>query len=140
MSGSGNDDLRGTIAGLIVLGVIGYGIWAGVSWGKDKLSDHAADPRDQEIKELKARIDQLEAKPKEHHYELRNDGLRTFRFDPETGDTCIQLTTKDDWKRTETIRQGCPYNDFLANHQNDPKAYDKAECWYVNSKSACDRF
>ena len=72
------------------------------------------DPRDQQIQELKTRLAQLESKPKEHHYELRQEGLRTFRFNPETGDTCIQLTTPQDWKKADTIRQSCTYVDYAA--------------------------
>jgi len=49
----------------------------------------------------------------EHHYELRSEGLRTFRFDPATGETCIKLTTKVDWKKEETKRQGCEYVDWI---------------------------
>ncbi len=51
--------------------------------------------------------------PKEHHYQLVKEGYRTFRFDPSTGDTCIQLTTPEDWKRPETKRQQCEYLDAL---------------------------
>ena len=47
------------------------------------------------------------------HYELRTIGFRTFRFDPETGKTCIALTTTADAKNPDTIRQGCPYQDYL---------------------------
>jgi len=53
------------------------------------------------------------APPKEHHYQLVKEGFRTFRFDPGTGDTCIQLTTPDDWKKPETKRQQCEYLDAL---------------------------
>ncbi len=50
----------------------------------------------------------------EHHYELRQIGARTFRFDPATGDTCIQFTSQQDWKKIETKRQGCEYADAIA--------------------------
>jgi hypothetical protein len=47
-----------------------------------------------EVKQLKDKVAELEQKQPatpEHRYELRNEGFRTFRFDPATGDTCIQL-------------------------------------------------
>jgi hypothetical protein len=69
--------------------------------------------QDEKIQELTKRIEALEQKPVEHHYELRNEGSRTFRFDPATGDSCISLASKADWKNPDTIRQGCPYQDFL---------------------------
>jgi len=50
----------------------------------------------------------------EHHYELRQIGTRTFRFDPATGETCIHFTTDQDWKNIETKRQGCEYLDAVA--------------------------
>ena len=131
--------------GLIVLGLIGWGLYSGVTYVAEKLKAQpsvnaaAPDPRDQQIKELSDKIAALEAKPAEHHYELREDGLRTFRFDPVTGNTCIQLTTKDDWKRPGTIRQGCEYQDWV----NSPTATYKdtlsAECLLVKVKAACDQ-
>ena len=79
-------------------------------------SDCDSDKQNQRIKSLESDVNQLktevaELKQKraepEHHYELRNEGFRTFRFDPATGDTCIKLTTTDDWKRKETKAQSC---------------------------------
>src|SRR5512136_1462010 len=67
-----------------------------------------------ELKQLKAEVAELKEKQRsapEHHYELRNAGFRTFRFDSATGDTCIQLTTPDDWKRKETKSQSCGCTD-----------------------------
>jgi len=62
-----------------------------------------------QVKELSAEVAQLKQKraEPEHHYELRNVGFRTFRFDSATGDTCIQLTTDEDWKRKGTKAQSC---------------------------------
>jgi len=112
-------------------------IWGSIACTTDAPAA-ASDARDQQIKALQQRLSQLENQPKEHHYELRVDGLRTFRFDPTTGDTCIQLTTNTDWKKPETVRQGCQYQDFLANSANEPgRGYMKAECWFVGVKSAC---
>jgi hypothetical protein len=104
------------VLGWAVLGLLGFGVYAGVSFVADQIKSHstvnasAPDPRDQQIKELSAKVAALESqkpKPIEHHYQLRENGLRTFRFDPDTGETCIQLTSKEDWKRPDTIRQGC---------------------------------
>ena len=67
-----------------------------------------------EVKQLKAEIVELKQKQAaapEHHYELRSEGFRTFRFDPATGDTCIQLTSAADWKRKETKSQSCACTD-----------------------------
>jgi len=72
--------------------------------------------QEEKIAALTKRIEALEQKPVEHHYELRNEGIRTFRFDPNTGDSCISLTNKTDWKNPDTVRQGCQYQDFV----NDP--------------------
>lgn len=135
-----------SILGIVILGLLGWGAWAGISYVAAQFKSHSTvnaatpDARDQQIKELSEKVATLEAKPKaEHHYELRNDGLRTFRFDPETGETCIQLTTKQDWKRPETIRQGCQYQDWVNASGATGRDTLSAECLLVNVKTACDQ-
>jgi len=77
----------------------------------------------------------LEQKPAQHHYELRSEGSRSFRFDPETGDSCIKLASKTDWKNPDTIRQGCEYQDFVGAPLATNEAYttrvSNAECIFV---------
>jgi hypothetical protein len=123
-----DDDTGGCIIGLVVLCAIGYGAYTFF----DKKSE-ADQKQQQEIQELKAKIADLENKKPEHHYELRNEGLRTFRFDPATGESCIQLTTEADWKRPDTMRQGCQYEEMLAKD-----GWASAECYLVNNQKACD--
>jgi hypothetical protein len=61
-----------------------------------------------DVKQLKTDAAELKEKQKsEHHYELRTEGHRTWRFDSATGETCIQLTSQGDWKHKETIAQSC---------------------------------
>ncbi len=64
---------------------------------------------DSHVKQLKTELVEWKQKAKapKHHYELRSEGFRTFRFDPATGDTCIEFTTPADWKRKETKSQSC---------------------------------
>ena len=139
-----DSDFGTTLVIYLVLGLVGYGAWHGISvvsdWFKGGSAAKAETPdsRDEQIKQLNARIAQLEAKPVEHHYELHQDGLRTFRFDPATGRSCIQLTTKQDWKRPDTIRQGCEYQDWVNAEGATYKDRLSAECWLVDVKSACD--
>lgn len=77
-----------------------------------------------------SKLTACEAQPK-HHYELKSQGLRTWRFDSSTGQTCIQLTSDYDWKKPDTMRQSCPYVDFIENGGT----YQQAECVYNNK---CD--
>ena len=35
------------------------------------------------------------------------EGLRTWRLDTATGANCILLTTDSDWKKPDTVAQGC---------------------------------
>lgn len=97
-----------------------------------------------DVKQLKDKVAELEkqkATP-EHHYELRNEGFRTFRFDPATGDTCIQLTSTADWKRKETKTQSCECRDITEIYLAMPRVTDQqqkgAEDYYnFMVKSAC---
>lgn len=94
------------------------------------------------MKQLKAEVAELKAKPREHHYELRSEGFRTFRFDPATGDTCIQLTSPADWKRKETKSQSCGCSDeneyYLKMPQNTGAEKLSAENYYnLIVKPAC---
>jgi len=82
-----------------------------------------------EVKQLKTEVAELKQKPKpepDHHYELRKDGFRTWRFDPATGDTCIQLTTTDDWKRKETKSQSCGCTDITQQFLDMPRDTEEA--------------
>ena len=141
-----DSDFGTTLVIYVVLGLVGYGAWHGISvvsdWFKGGSAVRAGtpDPRDEQIKQLNARIAQLEVKPVEHNYELHQDGLRTFRFDPATGRSCIQLTTKQDWKLPDTIRQGCEYQDWVNAEGSSYKDRISAECWLVDVKSACEEF
>src|SRR5713101_3671076 len=84
----------------------------------DKIRSLEAD-----VKQLKAEVAALKQKPQapEHHYELRNQGLRTWRFDPATGDTCIQLTATTDWKSKETKSQSCACSDAMQHWMEMPQ-------------------
>ena len=101
-----------SVIGLIILCAIGYGIYT--SFDKKPFPSTTEQTQQQqalEIQQVKTKISGLEKKS-EHHYELRNVGFRTWRFDPATGGSCIQLTTEADWKKVETIRQSCEYQEM----------------------------
>jgi hypothetical protein len=95
-----------------------------------------------EVQELKADVIQLKLRPPEHRYELRANGLRTWRFDPATGDTCIQLTSEADWKRKETKSQSCNCADttqYYVQMPNTTEALQRLADHYYDSrvKAAC---
>lgn len=72
----------------------------------------------QENAQLKKQLAEKEEEIKNtphHHYLLHRDEFRTFRFDADTGQTCVQLTTPEDWKRKDIKAQGCECTDYLAN-------------------------
>jgi hypothetical protein len=80
------------------------------------------------VNQLKAAVVELSQKPKtEHHYELRNEGLRTWRFDSTTGELCIQLTSDADWKRKGTKGQSCSCSDNLAHYMEMPSGTDQQD-------------
>jgi hypothetical protein len=80
-----------------------------------------------DVKQLKADVTELKQKPPDHHYELRTEGFRTFRFDPATGDTCIQLTNPADWKRKETKGQSCDCSDKTQRYVELPSGTDQQQ-------------
>jgi hypothetical protein len=88
----------------------------------DKIRSLEAD-----IRQLKADVAELKQKPPEHHYELRSEGFRTFRFDPTTGETCIQLTTPADWKRKGTKAQSCDCTDRMGHYLEMPSGTDQQQ-------------
>jgi hypothetical protein len=140
-----------TSSGSVILGwaflvLLACGGYATIPWVADAIKGHstakasAPDARDEQIKDLTAKVAVLEAKPKaEHHYEFRDQGYRTWRFDPATGTSCIQLTTNADWKKPETIRQSCQYRDWVDADGATMKDSLAAECQLVNNKKACDQ-
>jgi hypothetical protein len=101
------------------------------------VSGDACDPQKQnerinsleiEVKQLNAEIVELKQKQaSEHHYELRNEGFRTFRFDPATGDTCIKLTSDADWKRKETKAQSCECTDLTQQYLEMPMSTEQQQ-------------
>jgi hypothetical protein len=40
-------------------------------------------------------------------YQQYSRGVRTWRFDTASGQTCLLLTTQDDWKKEETKNEAC---------------------------------
>lgn len=62
-------------------------------------------------------------------------GLAKLSVRPDTGDSCIKLAGKADWKNPDTIRQGCDYQDFLNAPLNPGQdystRYNAAECVFV---------
>ena len=95
------------------------------------------------VKQLNAEVAELKQKPAapQHHYELRSEGVRTFRFDPGTGETCVQLTSPGDWKRKETKAQSCDCIDaelrYLALTQQTDQQQKRAELFYERVKESC---
>jgi hypothetical protein len=94
-----------------------------------------------DVKQLKDKVAELEQKQTatpEHHYELRNEGFRTFRFDPATGDTCIKLTSEADWKRKETKEQSCACTDASEHYLTMQLGTDAAQGYFDTIvKPAC---
>jgi hypothetical protein len=82
------------------------------------LNGPECDPKKQD-----ERITALEASV--NHYELRNGGLRTWRFDSATGEVCILLTSDSDWKTKGAKSQSCSCSDNLAHYMEMPDGTDQ---------------
>jgi hypothetical protein len=85
----------------------------------------------QESAELKKQLAEQQEqfnKTPHHHYSLHREGFRTFRFDADTGETCVQLTTPEDWKRKDTKAQSCTCSDFLVDGAKAGEIVRKVYC------------
>jgi hypothetical protein len=97
-----------------------------------------------DVKQLKTEVAELKQKQKaapEHHYELRKDDFRTWRFDPSTGETCIQLTSTADWKRKETMYQSCDCSEATQHWTEMPFDTDqqqkRADSYFQHVQRVC---
>ena len=98
-----------------------------------------------DVKQLKSEVVELKQKQKavpEHHYELRSQGFRTWRFDPATGETCLQLTSAADWKLKQTQSSSCDCSDanqYYSHMPTDTEQQQKTAENYYNLlvKPAC---
>jgi hypothetical protein len=41
-------------------------------------------------------------------YQLHQSGFRTWRLDSSTGQDCLLLSSKEDWKKVDTVLESCP--------------------------------
>jgi hypothetical protein len=89
----------------------------------DKLEQQNA-----ELKKQLAQKDEEIRKAPHHHYSLHIEGFRTFRFDSDTGQTCIQLTTPADWKQKETKLQSCNCQDLFVDGTLPDENIRELEC------------
>ncbi len=65
-----------------------------------------------------------------HHYSLHREGFRTFRFDADTGETCIELTSPEDWKSKDTKAQSCQCTDIFADGNEPGELVRKISCGF----------
>ena len=91
----------------------------------DKLTQENADLK----KQLAQKEEEIKNTP-HHHYSLHADGFRTFRFDSDTGQTCIQLTTPTDWKRPDVKSQSCDCTDLFLDGPTPNETVRKMYCGF----------
>ena len=89
----------------------------------DKLAQENTDLK----KHLAEKEEEIKKTP-HHHYSLHPQGLRTFRFDSDTGQTCIQLTSTEDWKRPDTKSQSCLCTDLFEDGSQPNEYLRKMYC------------
>jgi hypothetical protein len=107
---------------------VAFGVALGLIISLIGCSSSAAKPdaslsADSRITALEARLAKIEIeKTTQKRYQLHNFGNRVFRFDPETGDSCILMTSEADWKQSSTKSQSCSCIDLLRKY---PEATEK---------------
>ena len=57
--------------------------------------------------------------------EVFHNGFRTWRFDSASGNSCILLTTKDDWKNKDTKSESCDCKDLFEEGQQPRRRGEK---------------
>jgi hypothetical protein len=89
------------------------------------------------LKDAQTKLDEAEKKLTEyegHRYSLFNTGFRTFRTDSITGQTCIELASKADWKNKDVQSQSCVcvdyINDYTSPHNEEWRERLKALCGF----------
>lgn len=99
-----------------------------------KASPPLESPEAARIRALEARVAALETVKPAHQYQLSVQGFRTFRFDPATGESCLQFTTVDDWKTQRAKEQSCDCFDrtqeYDAIPNKDRADEDRADRFY----------
>ena len=69
-----------------------------------------------QLKDAQTKLDEAQKTLTEYEgyrYSLFNAGFRTFRMDAITGQTCIELASKADWKNKDVQSQGCICVDYI---------------------------
>jgi hypothetical protein len=102
-------EMKDLVSWLVAIVIVGVAI--NYFSKPSKTNASKVDPRDAQIQQLQQDIADLKRQTPKHRYELRAEGFRTWRFDPDTGNTCIQLTAEWDWKKKETKNQSCACED-----------------------------
>jgi len=72
-----------------------------------------------QLKETQKQLEETQRKLKEESttkFTTHQAGFRTFRFNSQTGGTCILLTTEADWKNKKTKAQSCDCVDLNADY------------------------
>jgi len=63
-----------------------------------------------------------------HKYQVFHNGFRTWRFDSVTGNSCILLTTKEDWKSKDTKGESCECKDLFEDGKQPDEEWRKIYC------------
>jgi hypothetical protein len=90
-----------------------------------------------QLKDAQTKLDEAQKKLIQyegHRYSLFNAGFRTFRTDSITGQTCIELASKADWKNKDVQSQSCVcvdyINDYTSPHNEEWRGRLKALCGF----------
>jgi hypothetical protein len=74
-----------------------------VEQGKYDALQQQLDAAKTDLKAAQQQVSECQA----HKYQVFKDGGRTWRLDTVTGSSCLLLTTKEDWKKLETMASSC---------------------------------
>jgi hypothetical protein len=93
-----------------------------VSWVSPEEADKLAKLRTGDYDLIaKRELEVLKKAQSVGRYQIRDMGLRTWRFDTALGKVCVLLSSDADWKKEETQNQSCAEEDLRnIRVQNNP--------------------
>ena len=133
--------MKGVTATVLMVGLVICLVGCGSYVERSKYEDSQ-----RELQQARAELNQIKSQLKDAHQKLAEasaqkfstyqNGGRTWRFNSQTGETCILLTSEWDWKNKKTQSQSCDCQDTFQ-HYMEAASGKAQEFWDKRVQRAC---